>query len=225
MIRGYLPQEPRFLSLKEILTLHETAIDAHGGSHGVRDHGLLDSAIAMPRQAMQGEYIHEFPFGMAAAYLFHVCANHPFADGNKRTALAASVVFLRLNGWLLRVDEDRAADAVLAVASGSMNKDQVSDWIKRYAHPRPTFELRDFMQRLDYATLGSLFGAIAAGHTPERMATIIEAGSAIPAITQANLGAVSAAENGDVASAQILRQHSILLTAIYRIAEDMGYEW
>jgi death-on-curing protein len=93
VIRGILSGEPRFLSADEVLTLHETGIDAFGGSHGMRDAGLLDSALAIPRQGIGGEYVHEFPFGMAAAYLFHLCANHPFVDGNKRVALAACIAF------------------------------------------------------------------------------------------------------------------------------------
>jgi death-on-curing protein len=71
VIRGFISGEPRFLSTDEVLTLHETAIDAFGGSHGIRDAGLLDSALAIARQGFGGQYVHEFPFGMAAAYLFH----------------------------------------------------------------------------------------------------------------------------------------------------------
>ena len=225
MIRGYLPGEPRFLSIDEVLTLHETGIDAFGGSQGVRDTGLLESALALPRQGFGGEYVHEFPFGMGAAYLFHLCSNHPFVDGNKRVALAACIVFLRMNGWNLAASEDATYATVLDVARATKQKDDIADWLRSNARARVSFELRDFFQRLDYATLGTVFGAIAAGGTPERVATIIEAGHAIPAISQANIGAVAVEEGNDAASAQILRQHSMLLTAIYRIAEDMGYEW
>lgn len=108
MIAGYLSREPRFLSTLEVLTLHETAIDIFGGTTGVRDLGLLESAIAMPRQSFGGTYAHAFPFGMAAAYLFHICANHPFLDGNKRTAFSTTVAFLRLNDWNLVASEDDA---------------------------------------------------------------------------------------------------------------------
>ncbi len=225
MIRGFLPGEPRFLSTDEVLTLHETGIDAFGGSHGMRDAGLLDAALAMPRQGFGGEYVHEFPFGMAAAYLFHLCANHPFVDGNKRTALAACIVFLRFNGWNLAVSEDAAYDTVLEVAQSSKSKQEIADWLLRNTRARVRLELRDFFHRLDYTTLATVFGAIAAGKTPEQVATIVEAGHGIPAISQANIGALAAEEGGDSASAKVLRQHAMLLTAIYRIAEDMGYEW
>jgi len=81
VIRGVVNREPRFLSLEEALTLHETAVDEHGGPHGLRDRGLLESALATPRQAIEGQFVHEFPFGMAAAYIFHIVKNHPFVDG------------------------------------------------------------------------------------------------------------------------------------------------
>jgi death-on-curing protein len=225
VIRGFLPGEPRFLSTDEVLTLHETGIDAFGGSHGIREAGLLDSALAMPRQGFGGQYVHEFPFGMAAAYLFHLCANHPFVDGNKRIALSVCITFLRMNGWNLAASEDAAYATVLEVAQAAKSKEEVADWLLRNSRPRASIELREFFQRLEYTTLATVFSAIAAGPTPERVATIIEAGHVIPAISQANIGAVAAEESGDNASAHVLRQHAMLLTAIYRIAENMGYEW
>lgn len=127
---------PRFLSIDEALTLHETAVLQHGGATGLRDRGTLDSALAQARQAFGGAFVHEFPFGMAAAYVFHISKNHPFVDGNKRVAF-----------------------------------------------------------------------------------------SAIPAIAHAWGGAADARTGGDAASAAILEQHAILLTALFRIAEQQGYEW
>jgi death-on-curing protein len=225
VIRGCLPGEPRFLSTDEMLTIHESGIEAYGGSYGIRDAGLLDSALATARQGFGGEFVHEFPFGMAAAYLFHLSANHPFVDGNKRAALAGCIVFLRMNGWNLAVSEDAAYGIMLDVAQGTKSKDEIAKWLLSNSRARVCLELRDFFQRLDYTTLANLFGGIAAGNKPEQVATIVEAAIAIPAISQANIGAVAAEESGDWASAQVLRQHSMLLTAIYRIAEDLGYEW
>jgi death-on-curing protein len=226
VIRGILPADPRFLSVDEVRTIHETGIDAFGGSPGIRDAGLLDSALALPRQGFGEECVHEFPFGMAAAYLFHICVNHPFVDGNKRTALASCISFLRMNGWNLAASEDAAFATELDVAKSVILKDELANWLLHNSRPRISFELRDFFQRLDYGTLGTVFGGIAAGQASERVATIIEAGRVvIPAISQANIGAVAAEEGGDITSAQVLRQHSMLLTAIFRIAEDMGYEW
>ena len=225
MNRGVLHREPRFLTIDEILTIHETAIDAFGGSHGLRDTALLESAVAMPQQAFGGEFVHYIPFGMAAAYLFHICKNHPFVDGNKRTSFAACVMFLRLNGWNLLATEESAYETVIAVAETRMSKDEVADWLESNVRPRRSIELREFLYELDYGKLASIFGAIAAGPPAERIASIREAALAIPAIDQANIGAVTAEESGDPDSAAILRQHSMLLTAIFRIAEDMGYDW
>lgn len=225
MICGYLSVEPRFVSTDEVLTLHETAIDAFGGAHGIRDAGLLDSSLAMPRQGLGGEYVHEFPFGMAAAYLFHLCENHPFVDGNKRVALATCIVFLRMNGWSLTASDDATYAVVLDAAQSNKSKEEVADWLLSNVRARVSIELRDFFQSVEYETLGTVFSGIAAGKTPEQVATILEAGHAIPAISEANLGAVAAEEGGDAESAHILRHHAMLLTAIYRIAEDMGYEW
>jgi death on curing protein len=208
-----------------VLTLHETAVDAYGGSHEIRDAGQLDSALALPRQALGEEYVHEFPFGMAAAYLFHLCANHPFVDGNKRTAFAACVVFLRMNGWNLISSEEPTYTLVLEVAQSRKSKEELAVWIRHNARARVSCELRDFFQRLDYEILERVFSSIAAGQSPEQVATIVEAGHAIPAIPQANIGALDAEQNGKSEAAYTLRQQAMLLTAIFRIAEDMGYEW
>lgn len=225
MIRGVLNKQPRFLSIEEVLTLHETAIDEHGGSHGIRDPGLLESAVAMARQGFSGEFAHEYPFGMAAAYAFHICKNHPFVDGNKRTALAALYTFLGLNGWRLTATQDAAAEAILRVAAGAMQKEALALWIEQSVNARPALELREFFARVDYNILAATFHALSAGPIEERVVTIQEAEQAIPSITAANLGAMHAEESGNSQAGTILRQHSMLLTALYRIAEDMGYEW
>lgn len=225
MIRGYFSGEPRFLSVDEVLTLHETAIDVFGGMYGVRDNGLLESALAMPRQSFGGEFAHSYPFGMAAGYLFHLCTNHSFLDGNKRVAFSATIAFLRMNGWNLVASEDDAFLLVTEVAQSKKSKEDVELWLRENVKARSSLELRDFFQRLNYPTLESVFRGIAVGPIPERVATILEAGQAIPAITEANVGAADAEGAGDEESAHILRHHSMLLTAIYRIAEDMGYEW
>lgn len=84
---------PRFLTLQGALDFHQDSIENFGGASGLRDQGSLDSALAMPRQGFGGEYAHAFPFVMAAAYAFHIAKNHPFVDGNKRTALSARALF------------------------------------------------------------------------------------------------------------------------------------
>ena len=83
-----------FLTLSEVIDIHGNQIELYGGQKGVRDIGLLQSALAQPEASFAGQWLHEDIFLMAAAYAFHICQNHPFFDGNKRTALASALVFL-----------------------------------------------------------------------------------------------------------------------------------
>ena len=78
----------RFLSLEDVIELHRLQLEMYGGSDGIRDLGLLESAVMMPQASFGGEYVHSGVFEMAAAYAFHIAENQPFVDGNKRTALA-----------------------------------------------------------------------------------------------------------------------------------------
>ena len=127
---------PRFLSLEDVLRIHATQFAEEGGSPGLRDVGLLESALAMPRAGFGGEYLHPDLHEMAAAYLFHVAKNHPFVDGNKRTALVSALVFLELNG--VRVDApDRAIeDLVVGVAEGLVPKSAVAEFLRRHGKAR-----------------------------------------------------------------------------------------
>src|SRR3990170_9070700 len=90
----------RHLDVEAVLAIHQEVLAAHGGLGGLRDRALLESAVAAPQASFGGKPLLQDPIEMAAAYLFHLCRNHPFADGNKRTALAASLVFLQVNGLL-----------------------------------------------------------------------------------------------------------------------------
>ncbi len=114
---------PVFLTLDEVITVHAEMIRRYGGSHGIRDLGLLEAAIAMPEASFGGQYLHDSLSAMAAAYLFHLVSNHPFIDGNKRVGAATADVFLGMNGCLLRAGQDEYADFVLAVAAGEAGKD------------------------------------------------------------------------------------------------------
>ncbi|QYK49751.1 MAG: hypothetical protein KF838_07825 [Phycisphaeraceae bacterium] len=116
-------------------------------------------------------------------------------------------------------------NALLEIAENRSAKDAFAAWISQNVRTRPSMELRDFLRRLDYSRLAITFDGVAAGSIEERVQSIMEAGDVVPAMHQANVGAVAAEHGGDVQSATILRQHAMLLTAIYRIAEDMGYEW
>jgi death-on-curing protein len=89
-----------YLDTEGVLAIHAEVLAAHGGSPGLRDQGLLESAVAAPQASFGGELLIKEPVEVAAAYLFYLCRNHPFVDGNTRTALAASLVFLKLNDLL-----------------------------------------------------------------------------------------------------------------------------
>jgi death-on-curing protein len=94
-------EEPELLTLDEVLELHEDQITHYGGDPGIRDAGLIDAAIAMPRQSFDGQFLHGDVFEMAAAYAFHLAESQAFVDGNKRAGLAAAYAFLALNGYRL----------------------------------------------------------------------------------------------------------------------------
>jgi death-on-curing protein len=126
----------RFLTLEDILFLHRDQIARYGGMGGVRDMGSLESALATPAATFGGRYLHEGIPHMAAAYLFHIAKNHPLLDGNKRSALAAAIAFLGLNGWILDADPDELTDVVLAVAAGTLTKPRLAVLFESHARPR-----------------------------------------------------------------------------------------
>jgi death on curing protein len=126
---------PKFLNLAEVLEVHNDQIDRYGGSFGVRDMGLLRSALAMPAASFGGSFLHTDLFDMAAAYLFHIVQNHPFVDGNKRTGAVAALVFLNLNDIEIDADEDGFEKMVLDVAASRADKSTVAGFFREYAHP------------------------------------------------------------------------------------------
>ena len=132
-------EEPRFLSVDNVLHLHARTISGEGGSEGIRELALLESAVLMPQQRFGGVYLHPDLPAMAAAYLYHLCSNHPFLDGNKRIGAIAAYVFLDLNGWELRAAEDAFEELVMAVAAGEMPKESVIDWFRAHSAERLGF--------------------------------------------------------------------------------------
>jgi death-on-curing protein len=122
----------RFLSIANVLAIHADTIAEEGGSAGVRDIGLLESAVAMPQATYEGAYLHPGVAAMAAAYLFHLCQNHAFLDGNKRTAAFSTVLFLALNGIPDDVlpPESELEHRTLAVARGDMSKTDITLWLQ-----------------------------------------------------------------------------------------------
>ena len=125
-------QTPKFISIDEVLELHEDQISSFGGTSGVRDEGLLESALAQPQATFGGQLLHPTIAEQAAAYLYHIAMNHPFIDGNKRTAFAVADTFVRLNGCNLNLTDDRAYDLVMQVAQGTMTKEELSTEFESY---------------------------------------------------------------------------------------------
>lgn len=122
-----------FLTLSEVLELHQEEIVRYGGVDGIRDIHLLESAVSQPEATFGGVYLHEDLFHMAAAYTFHLAQNHPFLDGNKRTALAAGLVFLRINNQYAIDHERKLIEVMLQVASGKMSKEELAKVFRKLA--------------------------------------------------------------------------------------------
>ena len=122
--------ELEFLSLGEIIEIHSDQIARYGGSSGIRDLGLLESAAAMPQTMYGGKFLHTDLFEMASAYLFHLVQNHTFIDGNKRVGAVAADVFLQLNGLQLTASEDDYEQLVLSVAQGHVGKSTIAEFFR-----------------------------------------------------------------------------------------------
>ena len=123
-------RSPRFLSISNALQLHRDTIANEGGSPGLRDAALLESAVMLPQQQFGGEWLHPDLAAMAAAYLFHIAANHPFIDGNKRTAAMAAFAFLDVNGMELTATPETFEAIVMSVANGTCSKPELTGWMR-----------------------------------------------------------------------------------------------
>jgi death-on-curing protein len=124
-----------FLDLEDVLLIHEGQLPKYGGAAGIRDQGLLESALAQPRATFGGEFLHADPFAMAAAYAFHIAENQPFVDGNKRTGVLAAVVFLELNGYLVVEPPSRFYEAMIAVAERRLDKEGLAAMLREMSRP------------------------------------------------------------------------------------------
>ena len=120
-----------FLTVDDVLLVHADQIKRYGGDPAVRDVRLLESAVATAQVKFEGRYLHADIFEMAAAYLFHIVANHPFVDGNKRTGAASAIVFLDLNGREIVADEDSLYSLVMDVAQNRADKPRAADFFRR----------------------------------------------------------------------------------------------
>lgn len=123
-------QTPRFLSISQVLDIHQDEINSFGGTSGVRDEGLLDSALAQPQATFGGELLHPTIHEQAAAYLYHLAMNHPFIDGNKRTAFAVMDTFITLNGYSLNLSQDQAYNLVIQVVQKEISKEELSAFLE-----------------------------------------------------------------------------------------------
>jgi len=127
-----LKEEFQHPTLDAVKAIHEEVLRANGGTAGIRDENLLESALAAPRATMMGRPMIEDPIEVAAAYLFYLCRNHPFVDGNKRAALATCLVFLGQNGLLpeQKIDDDALEAFVLDVAASRIDRDATTKRLK-----------------------------------------------------------------------------------------------
>ncbi|RIH80583.1 Toxin Doc [Calidithermus terrae] len=116
----------RWLSVAEVMLLHDLALELHGGKPGRLDPGRLESAVLQAQAEFGGQLLHPTLHGQAAAYLFHIATGHTFADGNKRTGLLAALTFLELNGSPCTLSEDAAYELALAVGRGELDKAQTA---------------------------------------------------------------------------------------------------
>ena len=127
-----MARQRQFLSVDDVLVIHADTIRNEGGMAGIRDHGLLESAVMMPRQQFGGAYLHRTLADQAAAYLFHLCRNHPFNDGNKRVSVLSALVFLDANGVGRLPEPDPLETLTMRCAAGQIDKAEVTAFFRKY---------------------------------------------------------------------------------------------
>lgn len=127
--------EPVWLQSQLLIAVHHKVLAEHGGVDGVRDENLLESALARPRQLLA--YAKPDVFALAAAYAFGIARNHPFIDGNKRTAFMAAYIFLSRNGYVPRMPEGETVIIMNQLAAGEIAEDEFAAWLKRNCAERP----------------------------------------------------------------------------------------
>src|SRR5699024_5644705 len=120
----------KFLDRQTILAFHRDQVKTYGGKQGIRDEGLLELALAQPQVSFGGEYMHETIFEVAGAYGFHICKNHPFFDGNKRTALVAIYTFLFVNGFRLEAGKKSLFAVMIDLANGKLEKAKLANFLE-----------------------------------------------------------------------------------------------
>lgn len=120
----------KYLTVKDVLLLHNIAIDESGGSHGLRDLGLLESAIARPEATFGGIDLYPNLFLKAGALLHSLLRNHPFVDGNKRTSMYSGMTFLELNGYVFEAEQKEIVDFALKIENQRLTVEEIAEWLK-----------------------------------------------------------------------------------------------
>jgi death-on-curing protein len=132
--------EPIWISLELASAIHERQLAEHGGPEGIRDQGMLESALGRARQQFAySDPAPDFP-SLAAAYAYGIARNHPFVDGNKRTAAVLCEVFLELNGYRLVADDADLYPIFMALAAGEIEEDELADWLRSASRPEHVSE-------------------------------------------------------------------------------------
>ena len=124
-----------WIELSEALVMHDHALTEHGGREGMRDKGMLESALARPMNLQAYSKKGVSLAQLAAAYAFGIARNHPFVDGNKRTALVVSFTFMELNGLKVEAPPENTYLTFLDLAEGKLNEQDLADWLQRHAVP------------------------------------------------------------------------------------------
>lgn len=120
-----------FSNIDQISIIHDQLIEQYGGTSGIRDESFLLSALEMPKQGFGDQYMHQFPFEMAAAYFFHIAKNHAFIDGNKRTATAVSLTFLLVNSYKCTLSSKALEDLAVDIATSKYDKQAIAQILEQ----------------------------------------------------------------------------------------------
>jgi death on curing protein len=123
----------KFIPDEIVPIIQADLLKRYGGTLGIRDRGLLSSALAQPKMTAQKRFLHRTLFDKAAAYGFHICRDHPFVDGNKRIAFVLMDMFLQENGWELQASEEEVYETMIRLASGNLAKNDLSAWLKAHS--------------------------------------------------------------------------------------------
>lgn len=121
----------KYLTSQQVLAIHDQAIRKFGGSHGIRDVGLIESAVARPQASYAGEDLYRDIFDKTAALLQSLLKNHPFIDGNKRTALSSAGIFLKMNGYILQNKHKEEVEFAIKVDNEHLSLEQITSWLKK----------------------------------------------------------------------------------------------